>query len=377
MKPSVLTPRVCQPSRSVPIVRSRIARRAAVTALVVAVASALPPVQARVKAADVVAYSLGRSLPRPFAKRVDRSETRLGGVTGDLYVPGGEAPPLVLVHGAAPRGKDDPRLVRLARALAAADRLVFVPDLELKNRAFEERDLERIVESIAALSDHPAASAGRVQVVGISYGGSFALVAAADDRVSAAIEQIAVFGAYFDLVGYIQAITTGTSIVADRRVEWERPARAEELLREVSVQAAPNRVRPALRGALEGRVAPEDLGPEARRIYGFLANEGPQRTYELVSGLPDDMRAVLSRFSPSTTAAGLTAPVIVLHARNDPAVPYAESLRLIDALPEARLVTLEHFGHVDLEGGIAEAAPDLWSAWRFASWILSAQETFL
>ena len=347
------------------------------TALVVGVASTLPPVHARIKAAGVVADALERPWPRPFAKPVERSETRLGDVTGDLYVPGKEAPPLVLVHGAAPRGKDDPRLVRLAGSLAAADRLVFVPDLELKNRTFEERDIDRIVDSVAALSDHPGASDERVQVVGISYGGSFALVAAADERVSDTIEQVAVFGAYFDLVGYIQAITTGTSIVDHRRIEWERPARAEDLLREVSVQAAPKRLRPALRAALEGAIPPDDLGAEERRIHGFLANEDPRRTYELERGLPEDMRALLARFSPDTTASRLRAPVIVLHARNDPAVPYAESLRLVEALPDARLVTLDRFSHVDVEGGLSEVARDLIQAWRFTSWILSPQEDFL
>lgn len=344
------------------------------TALVVGVTSSLPPVQARIKAAGVVADALERPWPRPLAKPVERAEVDLGDVSGDLYVPGSEAPPVVLVHGAAPEGKDDARLIRLARSLAAADRLVFVPDLELKNRTFEERDIERIVASIAALADHPAASDERVQVVGISYGASFALVAAADERVRDTIEQIAVFGAYFDLTGYIQAITTGTSIVSGDRISWDRPARAEDLLREVSVQVAPGELRSELRRALEGRMPPDDLGPDARRIHGFLANEDPERTYELRDDLPADMRAILTRFSPSTTAARLAAPVIVLHARNDPAVPYAESLRLVEALPGARLVTLERFSHVDLEGGVAEVARDLFQTWRFTSWILSSQE---
>ena len=353
------------------------ARRALVTALVVGVTSSLPPVQARFKAAGVVAEALERPWPRPFAKAVDRSEVRLGDVSGDLYVPGGEAPPIVLVHGAAPEGKDDARLVRLARSVAAADRLVFVPDLELKNRTFDERDIERIVTAIAALADHPAASTERVQVVGISYGGSFSLIAAADERVRDLVEQVAVFGAYFDLAGYIQAITTGTSIVGDRHIEWDRPARAEDLLREVSVQVAPEELRPALRAALEGRESPEELPAEARSIYRFLANEDPERTYELVASLPDEMRDILTRFSPSTVSTGLQAPVIALHARNDPAVPHAESLRLVDALPDARLVTLERFSHVDLEGGLTEVARDLFQTLRFTSWILSTQEDFL
>ena len=347
------------------------------TALVVGVTSSLPPVQARFKAAGVVADALERPWPRPFAKDVDRSEVRLGDVSGDLYVPGGEAPPIVLVHGAAPEGKDDARLVRLAHSLAAADRLVFVPDLELKHRRFAARDVERIVSSIAALSDHPAASTERVQVVGISYGGSFSLIAAADERVRDTIEQIAVFGAYFDLVGYIQAITTGISIVGDRQIEWDRPERAEDLLREVSVQVAPEELRPALRAALDGREPADELPAEARAIYSFLANEDPERSYALVPSLPDEMRDILTRFSPSTVSSRLEAPIIALHARNDPAVPHAESLRLVDALPDARLVTLERSSHVDLEGGLTEVARDLLQTLRFTSWILSTQEDFL
>lgn len=354
---------------------NRVARRALATALVVGVTSSLPPVQARLKAAGVVADALDRAWPRPFAADVVRSEVRLDGVNGDLYAPEGEAPPLVLVHGAASQGKDDPRLVRLARSLAAADRLVFVPDLELKNRTFESEDIERIVSSIAALAQHPAASAERVQVIGISYGASFALIAATDERVRDTIEQMAVFGAYFDLVGYIQAITTGTSIVDGNGIEWERPPGAEDLLREVSVEVAPAEVRSDLRRALQAG-APQELPPEARPIYAFLDNEDPERTYDLYEHLPVEMRDILIRFSPSTTIDDLRAPVIALHARNDPAVPYAESLRLTDALPKARLVTLERFSHVDLEGGLAEVARDLFQTWRFTSWILSAQEDF-
>ncbi len=351
------------------------ARRALATALVVGVTSSLPPVQARIKATGLVADALDRSWPRPFAESVVRSEVRVGDVSGDLYAPGDEAPPIVLVHGAASQGKDDPRLVRLARSLAAADRLVFVPDLELKNRTFEGEDIERIVGSIEGLSEHPEASSKRVQVIGISYGASFALIAAADERVRDSIEQIAVFGAYFGLVGYIQAITTGISIVDGNHLEWQRPPGAEDLLRELTVEVAPAELRSALRRALEDD-APQELPPEGRRIYRFLANEDPERTYDLYQDLPDEMRDLLIRFSPSTTVENVQAPVIALHARNDPAVPYAESLRLTEALAEARLVTLERFSHVDLEGGLGEVARDLFQTWRFTSWILSAQEDF-
>jgi len=55
---------------------------------------------------------------------------RWPGGSGDLYsTPRPARAALLLVPGAAETGKDDPRLVRFARALAAHGFLVLVPDL--------------------------------------------------------------------------------------------------------------------------------------------------------------------------------------------------------------------------------------------------------
>ncbi len=97
----------------------------------VTVVALIPSVQARGKALGVLAEAVGVSFPRPFAPPVRRRPVSLDGVTGHLYVAGRSAPAMILVPGAAPRGKDDPRAIRLARSLARAGRVVFVPDLEL------------------------------------------------------------------------------------------------------------------------------------------------------------------------------------------------------------------------------------------------------
>jgi hypothetical protein len=57
-------------------------------------------------------------------------------------------------------------------------------------------------------------------------------------------------------------------------------------------------------------------------------------------------------------------------------VPYAELLRLARGFPEAEVVTVDSFSHVDLDrrGGWAGAAGALRGVWRFGSWLLEAQE---
>lgn len=348
---------------------------AAAVAIVTASAF-LPSVQARGKAIAVLAEAVGIDFPRPFAEDIRRSDVTLDGVTGHLYSPEGPAPPIVLLPGAAPLGKDDPRAVRLARSLARAGRVVFIPDLTLYERRFEAEDIDRIVRSALALGSDPSAE-GDAQLLGISYGGSFALVAAADERLRGRLSQVATFGAYWDLVGVIQAVTTGTSLVDGARIPWEGHPMARSILEKAVVRLAPEDARGPLRSALAGGDA-GGLPPDARALFDLLRNEDPRRARELAAGLPAQLRDFLAGFSPSSVGQRLDVPVVAMHSTDDPAVPYGELVRLHRSLPEARLVTVSSFRHVDptgsASGGWLSLVADAWDAWRFTAWILEAQE---
>lgn len=339
--------------------------------------SLLPGVQARVKAAGVLADAVDLPFPRPFADSVSRSDATLDGVTGHLYVPGSSAPPIVLLPGAAPLGKDDPRAVRLATSLTRAGRVVFVPDLTLAEQRFDFQDLERIVRAVLALGEH-AAARGPAVLLGISYGGSYALVAAADPRLEGRLAQVAVFGAYFDLVSVIQAVTTGVTLIEGSRIPWDGHPMARAVLQEQAVTLAPQASRPDLRAALDGRADPQELKSGSRAIYELLVNRDPTRTPALAAAMAPAGRSVLTRFSPASVADNIRVPVIAMHSTDDPAVPFAELLRMARGIPDVRLVTVGSFRHVDLKvsepGGWLPAAGDLWAAWRFTSWLIEAQE---
>jgi alpha-beta hydrolase superfamily lysophospholipase len=347
----------------------------AAAALAVIGLGLIPAVQARGKAVAVLAEAVGAPFPRPFAPDVSREETTLDGTAGSLYAPDRPAPPILLVLGAAPRGPDDPRAVRLARALARAGRVVFAPRLTLAERRFDTEDLDRIVRAAVALGGHPAAD-GPVALLGISYGGSYALVASADPRLADRVAQVAVFGAYYDLVGVIQAATTGVSVADGRTIPWESHPSARAILESHAVQLAPDRSRAELRAVLDGRGAPASLDSDARAVYELLVNRDAALTGTLAAALSPEARVLLARFSPSSVVDGIDAPVIAMHSADDPAVPYAEALRLADALPATRLVTVRSFRHVDFQApsGWPSLASDLWDAWRFSSWLLDAQE---
>lgn len=340
------------------------------------IAGLLPPVQARGKALGVLAEAVGIGFPRPFAAEYRKTDVSLDGVTGHLYAPKEPSPAIVLLPGAAPLGKDDPRAVRLASSMARAGRTVFVPDLTLYERRLVPEDLDRIVTAVLALSDH-ASSLGPVQLLGISYGGSFALVAAADERLRGKVAQVATFGAYWDLVGVIQAVTTGASLVGGARIPWQGHPMARSILEEAVLRLAPEEVRGPLRAALESGRS-DGLPPDAVALFELLRNEDPGRTSELAQGLPTQLQRFLASFSPSSVAGELEVPVAAMHSTDDPAVPYGELIRLRRALPDARVVTVSSFRHVDLStsssGGWTSRVSDAWDAWTFTSWVLAAQE---
>jgi hypothetical protein len=352
-------------------------RRLSYLALVLAMLGMLPVVQARVKALAVLVEGIGLDVPRPFAPPVARVATSFDGVTGDLYYPGERAPAIVLIPGAVEGGKDDARVVRSARAIARAERAVFVPNLELAERRFVEEDIDRIVRAARGLGSHPLVN-GRVSILGFSFGGSFGLIAAADPRLDGRLAQVAVFGAYFDLVGMIQAVTTGVSLVDGRRIPWQPHPLAPEILEDVALRLVPAGGREFLAAALDGSVSPDELPTALRSVYDLLRNADPERTLELASRLPSEAIEALELFSPSTVAADVNVPVIAMHSIDDPAVPYGEALRLIDGLPGTSLATVSVFQHVDFEprspGDWTAAAGDLWSAWLFTGRLLAAQE---
>jgi alpha-beta hydrolase superfamily lysophospholipase len=330
----------------------------------------LPQVRDRLTAAAALAEAVGVDVPRPFAADVERRDVDLGGVAADLYDPGSAAPGLLLVPGAAPAGRDDERVVRLATALARSRVAVLVPELALYDHRFAAADLQTLVHGVQALR---LRSPGRpVAMLGISFGGSLALVAAADPRVSRDVGTVATFGAYADLGGLVQAAATGVSVVGRDRYTWTPPPQARQGLRALALELTPAAEREALRSALESGTGVERLGPAARTAYDLVTVSDPDAVPGLVAALPPPAREMLARFSPTAVAGDVRADVLAMHSRDDPAVPYAELLRLRSAFPGARTYSVASFRHVDpgRDAGLFAQLRDLRTVWRFADDVL-------
>lgn len=359
--------------------RARPGRAALLAAgLLVLLVAVVPPLRARAVAVPATADALGLPFPRPLAVEVARRPTAVGGVPADRYGREGSADPtVVLVPGATPEGRDDRRVIRLATAVARSGRTVVVPELQLYEPTLVPADLDRIAAVVeAAGEDAP------ITVLGISYGGSVALRTFGDrpalqDRVSLVV----VFGAYADLAGVLQGAATGVVELDGERFAWSPDARAQSILRAEVLGAVPDDVAAAARSVLDGERDVGAVPAEAAAVVELLRHDDPDRTAAIVAALPAGLRDRIRAMSPVHVAGDIQLPVRILHARDDPAVPYAEGRRLAATLPDARLTTVDSFSHVDLElgspGELWTAATDLVGVWRLTGALLAAQEPWL
>lgn len=366
---------------------SRWRRRALIgLALLVAIALIAQPVRLRAVAAATVADALDLDIPRPFAHDPHRRATHLEGIEVDVYGPSertdspdgplpgiaADAGVLLLVPGAAPDGRDDRRLVALAEAFARSGQVVVVPELEVYQEDLVPEDLDRLVTLVGVL----APVHGPVVLAGISFGGSLSLVAAGDARIDGDVALVATFGAYADLGGVVQAAVTGVGIVDGERYPWDPDPRAPDVVREQVVGLLPDADGQQLAAALEARDAstlPAGLLP----AYELLTADDPTQVPSLVDALPAPVRDRLDVVSPIRAVPELDVPIVALHARDDPVIPYAELHRLGSHYPHARLLDLATFDHVgidpDREISWWVTVRDLWATTRFVTEVLAAR----
>jgi hypothetical protein len=132
---------------------------------------------------------------------------------GDLYRPRTDArAALVLVPGAAPEGKDDPRLVAFATTLARARFTVLVPEIPtLRALRVGPTDVGHIADAARYLAEGRQSGrvTGPIGVVAISYAAGPALLAVLEPDVRAEVGFLVAVGGYYDIEAVVAFFTTG------------------------------------------------------------------------------------------------------------------------------------------------------------------------
>jgi dienelactone hydrolase len=284
--------------------------------------------------------------------------------TERIYLPIGKkkAPGMVLLHGMHHLGMDEPRLVQFARIFASYGIVVLTPQLPaLADYRVDEGEVALIGN--AAREFASTLHVKSVGVVGISFAGGLALMAASRQEYSDSISYVASIGGYDDLARVVRYFATDDSPRPDgstlhlpshpygplvvvyehlpdffsgsdvlpaqaclRDLLWEKG----ELVQQCSTKlSAPGQARMA-----------EIIRDQRQAFIAPLLHEVEQHATEM------------QRVSPHGKLSALRVPVLLLHGAGDNVIPPSETDWLEQDIParclRAALIS-PAISHVELD----------------------------
>jgi pimeloyl-ACP methyl ester carboxylesterase len=283
---------------------------------------------------------------------------------GDLYMPAnGVRAGIVLVPGLSPAGKNDSRVVALARTLARVNFLVLIPDVPgFRAYQMSTGDVEVLVAAVQRLDALPVMQAGQPMGIGaFSFATGPTLIAALDPRIAQRLNFVVAVGGYHDLRRLIAYYTSGA-----QRDDRETPTPYDKgkwifalgISSKLALQSDRQAVQALARRALYESPGGTDepvtagLSPGAAALMELLNNTSRERIPVLLTRLPAPLRAEISGLNPAEQPLdSLHAQLLLLHGRGDNIIPYTESIVLAQSVPTdgARVFIIDGLAHVDLQ----------------------------
>jgi dienelactone hydrolase len=344
-------------------------RRLAAFAVVIAFLALWNPASAHVRAASLLARFADPDAHGLLADAgrhpVEESDFPLAGTRARLFAPMDVAHPvgLVVVHGVHYKGIDEPRLQRFARTIAASGVAVLTPEVsELCDYRIDPASVGTIGDAARALSDHLGRA--RVGVMGLSFAGGLALVAASDPRWADSVGFVVAVGAHDDLGRVLRFFVTNEAPRPDGSVERIHAhdygtvvleySHVEDFFPPADVDAARDTLRFVLHEDFDSaRARAAALSPaSADKMKHVLDHDVAALAPELLAEI-DRLAPAYAAVSPSAHVADIRVPVFLLHGTGDSLIPASEAAWLAHDVPPSQLRAALVTGaieHVELEG---------------------------
>jgi dienelactone hydrolase len=364
-----------------------LARKRSLVALTVGLliaigALAWPFTKAHLQAVAILQLVSGQKVPWIIGKLVTlpvRTEevnfaTEAGVVRGRLYLPDRQpdAPGLVVLHGVHHLGIDEPRLVNFARAMASCGLQVLTPELPGIKDYHVDLGSVRVIEASARW--FAGRTGGPVGVLGLSFSGGLALVAAGNPVYQKDFKFVFAVGSQDEMTHVATFYLTGQEVRPDGTTERLTPHEYGPLVLEyehledfVPLEDE-EAIRPVLREHLYENSGAEELAearlnPRQKAEAAGLMNSGSAETKAKLAASDQKHAKEMEELSPQGLLPTMTTPVYLLHGQADNIIPAAETLWMAKELPRATLrevLVSPVLSHVNLD----EAKPQLPDQWR-------------
>lgn len=264
-------------------------------------------------------------------------------VIGKIYrPPDNKTHPAVITAMAVRTSEGDkPILTNFAQSLARMGFVVLAADSEdLEKEKIKIQGKEVFISTFEYLSASPHVEKGKISFIGFSVGSSVAIKAAQDPQIAERVQSLIFFGGYFDLVDYLSSLVTKTAVYKDQEFPWQPHEHVLNRFKEIMASFAPSGEQEFLLQVLkEGEeVNPEvkaDLSSEGKFILKLFEVKNRQEFTSLWPEAPEKILQEVNNFSPAVDLKNLKTQLFILHDRGDRNVPFVESRKLNEALPQS------------------------------------------
>jgi acetyl esterase/lipase len=309
-------------------------------------------------------------------------------VRARVYIPQNRphAPAMVIFHGVHHLGIDEPRLVGFASAMAGCGIRVLTPELPgIKDYHVSQDSVAAIGESVRWFA---AQTGGPVGVMGLSFSGGLALVAASEPQYHPAFRFIVAVGSQDSMLRVAEYYMSGRDARPDGSVETLPPHEYGPLVLEYENldDFVPAQDLAPVRALLKAHLY-EDRPGEAAAKLGMTEVQLREAMDLMDTKLPTTRSAIAASIarhagespvlSPQGRLRTLGTPVYLLHGEGDNIIPSAETLWMASELqPDDRKAVLVSpvLSHLDLNGP-KPGAMDQWRLIHFFARMIHAAES--
>ena len=303
------------------------------------------------------------------------------------YVPADKAnaPALVLFHGVHHLGIDEPRLEAFATSMARCGIRVLTPELpDIKDYHVDASSIRTIGESAKWFANQTGAPVG---VMGLSFSGGLALVAASEPEYRSSFTFVFAVGSQDSMGRVTDYFRTGRDPRPNGSVETLPPHEYGPLVLEYEYveDFVPAPDVPAIRTVLRAHLyedkaaeksTMEALSSAQRAEAVSLMDTSSGKTQALLAASNQRHAGELADLSPQGRLETLTVPVYLLHGEADNIIPSAETLWMAQELPHATLksaLVSPVISHIDFESS-QPTWLDQWRLIHFFALVLQAAE---
>lgn len=283
---------------------------------------------------------------RPVRVAPTTIEGPAGPIRATMYIPEEtENPPaMVVLHGVHHGGIEEPRLVAFSRALASHGIIILTPEMaDLADYHVDPNAFKVIGASVHALAQRTGAQ--KVGLLGLSFAGGLALIAATDPESSEEISFVVAVGAHHNIERVLRFYVTneiprvdGSTLKMQAHeygalvVVYSHP---ELFFDEHDVEPARQAIRLWLWEKFDAaREGAKKLSPAGQaKLTQLFDHHRDVMREELLAGIQTHPEEVTS-VSPAGKLSVLRVPVLLVHGAGDSVIPPSETEWLAREVPK-------------------------------------------